>query len=147
MPAQSKLRLIQAVILKWLLLIIIILMIASVFSVLLIKTYARAGPLGAETGADMNDRYQHPSVEARIQGPADPADDHASRLLVSGCQLSPPPWSHNVLQLGQNPICGTARFARYFLMYFPNLGRCGHMSGLFSGLSAMATMRSAEQIA
>ncbi|KQV36659.1 hypothetical protein ASC96_27020 [Rhizobium sp. Root1204] len=63
--AQNKLRLIQAVILKWLLLIIIILMIASVFSVLLIKAFALTAPLGVETGAVKNDRYQHHSVESR----------------------------------------------------------------------------------
>jgi len=50
MPARDKLRLIQAAIIKWLLLILIILMIASIFSVLLINAYALTVPNGAETG-------------------------------------------------------------------------------------------------
>lgn len=50
MPARDKLRLIPSAILKWLLLILIILMIASIFSVLLIKAYALMAPNGAETG-------------------------------------------------------------------------------------------------
>lgn len=61
--AQNKLRLFQAVIIKWLLLIIIILMAASVLSVLLIKAYALTVPLGAETGGIENDRYQNRIVE------------------------------------------------------------------------------------